>query len=165
MRRRLLFVMTGSALLIAASGAWGATAIFNVSATCMANCDAAGINQGNSVDGRVEIATDGFAPSGAITRDDLVNFDITFGNTPTGVFMVLSPGYGFAATWGASVSAIDGVSFTASGAAALGLTGPFLSFGPGGNVVSLGGICRDAGCATTSIEGAPTTLGPVTFQP
>ena len=165
MRWRFSVLAAGGALLLAVPGAWGATATFNVGASCMSSCSGAGMSQGDLVIGQLEISTDGFAPSGAITRADLVSFGIAFGSTGQGVFRGESPGYAFNATWGSGPDAIDAVSFTASGAGGLTSFGPFLSFGPQANVATTRGACNDVNCASTDIIGAPAVLGPARFTP
>lgn len=160
MRRRLSQVIAGSALLLAAPAAWGATAAFSVGATCEANCAAVGIDFGDPVLGRIEISTDAFAPNGAVSRADLTGFGINFGSSSAGVFKAGAEGYAFSATWGADTSTLNDVSFTAAATSMA-----FFSAVAGVNLISLQGSCGDLDCTAPSIRGASATLGPVTFKP
>jgi len=158
-------VLAASALMLAAPAVRGATVSFSVASSCAAGCGAAGMAAGDPVLGIIDISTDGFSPSGAITRADVAGFSITFGPTSHGVVMPEAPAFDLSATWGAGVNAISGLSFTAVNAPGLTAPGPFLTFGAGGNLASLTGICDDVDCATTRFQGTPATLDPFTFKP
>ena len=166
MRRRSFGVILGGALALATPAAWGATTTFDVGAVCETDCGAAGLGPNDLLTGSIEVSTDGFAPSGAVTRADLVGFEIFLGGSSNTIFQRLSPAYDFAATWGADANTLANVSFVASGAVGLGAAGPFLSTSPAGNALSIWGVCGDALCTTPSFaEGPPATLTPVRFTP
>lgn len=106
--------------------------------------------------------TDTFSQSAPV---DPLNFSVSFGGTRTVITDLNAVGYGFLATWGASPTSVQNISFTASAASGLAVPGPFISIGGGTNVASLTGICDDFRCGSTSFSGTPgaATLSAVQY--
>ncbi len=165
MRRRLSFVSAVAALLLAAPAAWSATASFNIGSSCAAGCAAAGFDPGELIGGILVLSSDGFAPSGAVGRADVVNFGILIGEGPTGIFKPESPAWNFSATWGADTGTLEDVAFIASGADGLRTNGLLFSTYPGGSALSASGVCTDMLCTDPGFVGTPATLSTVRFTP
>lgn len=156
--------LVGAAL---AGGAEAATLGFVATTSCISNCAAAGLSDGQQISAYLTIDTAGFTPGGFIENDDLRGFSVTFGGSTlssTNAF-----GSSLFAQWGATERDIGEFSFQAAEneAPMLGLAFGMNNFD--GSGFSKGGFCQNATCGIVelgdSAAAEPVTVAAVPLPP
>jgi hypothetical protein len=161
----MLAVGATAAVLAGASNA--ATLGFVATTTCVSNCSAAGLTDGQAVTARLRIDTTSFTAGGFLGDDDLVGFRVSFGGstlTKGNVF-----GSSFFAEWGDT--ARDITSFSLQGAANEAPT-PGPAFGISnlvGSAFTRDGFCENAACGIVelgnSADATPGTISAIPLPP
>jgi hypothetical protein len=161
-----LFV-AGLAAALVTGTAEAATLGFVATTTCLSNCAAAGLGQGETVTARLNVDSAGFTPNGFLQNDDLLGFSVSFGGSTVSKRNAF--GSSFFAQWGATERDITSFSLQAANTEAP-TAGP--AFGLSdliGSAFTRDGFCQNATCGVIelgdSAEAAPASISAIPLPP